>query len=119
VHDGQPAACWRSLNTRVRIVKDGRSGRDVGITVLGLSVIDVDETPELWGRPRFDVPILGLTGASVGEIILAARALFGARSSVSRAFLLEAADAAGEEAIELWRCCLEPVTWRRTMGWDG
>jgi tetratricopeptide (TPR) repeat protein len=53
------------------------------------------------------VPALGLTAASAGEIVLAARALFGSRPSIGRAFFARAVEASGEEAVELWRCCLE------------
>jgi hypothetical protein len=91
----------------------------VGVSVLGLSVIDVEKSPELWGGPRFDVPILGLRAAGVGEMILAARALFRGRSSVSQAFVLEAAEATGEEAVEIWRCCHEAGDMRRTTGSAG
>ncbi len=63
--------CWLSFLLR----KPG--GTVIGFALDGVSEIDVDEhCPSLWAGPRFNVPVLGLTKASVAEVILRARCTF-------------------------------------------
>ncbi|MBA2430092.1 MAG: tetratricopeptide repeat protein [Thermoleophilaceae bacterium] len=56
-------------------------------TVIGFEVaepewIDTEtRVSDVWGEPRFRVPVLGLRRASVGEIVLRARAVFAGRST--------------------------------------
>lgn len=53
-----------------------------GFMLDGLAEIDVDEHhPSLWDGPRFAVPVLGLTRASVAEIALRTRTTFGQAST--------------------------------------
>jgi tetratricopeptide (TPR) repeat protein len=109
VDEGTPEAWWRLVGGRVGYFHDGAAGPAVGFKVFEVSELDA-EAPELaaiWGAPRFDVPVLGLIGASAGEIILAARALFGARASIGHEFFALAVEASGEEALNLWLCSLE------------
>ncbi|MEJ7784891.1 MAG: tetratricopeptide repeat protein [Solirubrobacteraceae bacterium] len=57
-------------------------GTVIGFILDGMSEIDVDEhDPTLWTGPRFSVPVLGLTDASVAEIVLRARCTFGGAST--------------------------------------
>ena len=77
--------------------------------MLSLSAIDVDapDVHEIWGDPRFDIPVLGLTSVSAGEIIVAARAFFAGRPSLGDHYFARAVSADRDEAVELWCCCLE------------
>ena len=59
------------------------------------------------GGPRFDAPVLGLRAVPAGEIVLAARALFGEQSSINRHFFSAAINAEGEDALGLWLACLQ------------
>jgi hypothetical protein len=89
VDDSQPAESWRPVGEHVGYLHDGPGGPELGFKVLGFSQLNVesDALVEIWGAPRFDVPVLGLTGVSAGEIIVAARALFGDRSTQPGALL--------------------------------
>ena len=50
------------------------SGRAVGFKVEDCSEFEPERLPGIWSDPRFDCPALGLTGATAGDICLAARA---------------------------------------------
>jgi tetratricopeptide (TPR) repeat protein len=80
---------------------------DVGFKVRQLSRLDVESLAALWEPPKFMVPMPALSEASAGEVILAARARFGDRPTISHEFFARAAEASGEEALDLWLCCLE------------
>jgi tetratricopeptide (TPR) repeat protein len=84
-------------------------GREVGFKVLGYSEFDPEATDvtEIWEGSRFNVPVLGLPSASAGEIVLAARALFGTASSINRKFFDAATSVEGTEALALWLACLQ------------
>lgn len=85
--------CWLSFVLRKP------KGTVIGFVLDGLSAVDVDDhDPTLWTDPRFTVPVLGLTDAGVGEIILRARCTFGAASTadVSARIAARAHAAAGE-----------------------
>jgi tetratricopeptide (TPR) repeat protein len=77
--------------------------------VRGFSTFDADaaEVAGIWEPPLYDAPVLGLRAASAGEIVLAARALFGGRSSVNRRFFDAATAAEGEQALAHWLACLQ------------
>jgi tetratricopeptide (TPR) repeat protein len=107
VDEGTPEEWWRRVGARVAYLHDPRVDRDVGFKVRESSRLDVDTLSEVWRPPHFAVPMLALTEASAGEIILAARALLGSRPTISHEFFALAADACGEEALTLWLCCLE------------
>jgi tetratricopeptide (TPR) repeat protein len=86
--------------------------RDVGGPVIGFvlnrcSGYDPDEHPDLYGGHRFDVPVLGLEQASVNEIVLCARATFGALPTADVVFFDKAVNSQGTDTAELgWRVCL-------------
>jgi tetratricopeptide (TPR) repeat protein len=110
VDEGLPGECVCYIGLQIEYFRDERTGVDVGFKVRGFATIDVDahEQRPIWGPPRFDVPMLGLTAASAGEITVAARAFFAGRASIGHTyFALAAAEPDGEEMLELWRCCLE------------
>jgi tetratricopeptide (TPR) repeat protein len=106
VDDAQPPECWRRATDRFGFLADAPGGQVVGFKVIEFSRFDVD-TADIWAEPRFDVPVLGLTNASAGEVCLAARTHFDGADSVNRLLFAAAAQATGEEAVALWRRCLE------------
>ena len=60
-----------AIGERLRLFLRHRGGPVIGFAVDGLERLDADAAePDLWGDPRFRVPALGLTDASVGEIAL-------------------------------------------------
>lgn len=62
----------------------------------------------LWDGPRFTVPVLGLEGASIGEILLAVRARFGSDGATVDAVHLHAAiGAEAEDALEYFTVALQ------------
>jgi tetratricopeptide (TPR) repeat protein len=61
----------------------------------------------LFRGPRFDVPLLGLSQASAGEIVLAVRARYDDRSTVNRTLFSAAIAAEPGDDERLWRECLE------------
>src|SRR4051794_22512175 len=84
VDEGQPRSCWRLVGTQIAYLHEGGDGPAVGFRVLGFSDVDLDDpaVQEVWEAPLFEVPVLGLTAASAGEIMLAARALFDGTASI-------------------------------------
>jgi len=107
IDEGVPERWWRRIGTEVGYLRDPKRGCDLGFKVRAFSRLDVDAFPELWQPPVFTVPMLGLGEASAGDVVLAARALFGTRPSISHEFFALAGEASGEEALALWLCCLE------------
>src|ERR687886_2376199 len=77
VVDGRPASQVVELSSDVRFVLRSARGPIAGFTVHRFSDLDVDDLGDVgFGDPRFSVPLLGLDSASIGEVILAARAGF-------------------------------------------
>ncbi len=107
VDEGVPERWWRRVGTEVGYLWDPDHGCDVGFKVRSFSGLDVEAISEFWRPPVFTVPMLGLPEASAGDVVLAARALFGNRPSISHEFFALAGEASGEEALALWLCCLE------------
>ena len=118
VDEGQPLDCWRPVGDPtgadvtgplMAYLLKGAHGRAVGFKVIGASAFDIDaaDVRGIWGRPLFDAPMLGLSDVSAGQVIVAARALFGARASVSHELFARAAEASGAEALGLWLAALE------------
>ncbi len=105
VDEGQPPGSWEAACEALGFLRDG--DRVVGFKVLGYSEFDPEAEPALFGGPRFDVPVLGLADVSAGEVVLAARALFGAGPSINRVYFEEALGATGREALALWLGCLQ------------
>jgi tetratricopeptide (TPR) repeat protein len=115
VDEGQPRPWWRLVGTQIAYLHDGGDGPAVGFRVLEVSALDLDDpaVAEVWAPPVFDAPMIGLTGASAGSIILAARTLFDGTASIGNTYFRLATDERNpEEALDLWLCCLqagEPV----------
>ena len=109
VDDGQPPDSWESVNDSLGFLHEKPGGDVLGFKVLGFSSLDPEdeELALIWGDPRFDVPVLGLRSASAGEIVLAARPLFGEESTINRQHIDAATSAKGEEALRLWLACLQ------------
>jgi tetratricopeptide (TPR) repeat protein len=107
VDEGTPEEWWRRVGAHVAYLHDPAIGREVGFKVREFSRLDVEALREIWRPPHFAVPMLALSEASAGEIVLAARALLGTRPTISHDFFALAAVASGEEALKLWLCCLE------------
>jgi hypothetical protein len=109
VDDAQPPDCWRGVTDAFGFLHDTPGGRVVGFKVVGFSQFDPEDhqADEIWGEPRFDVPLVGLANASAGEVALAARTFFDGRDSLNRMIFAAATQASGEEAVALWRQCLE------------
>ena len=109
VDDGQPSEHWVGLSDQVGLLMASPFGPVIGFCVKEFSGVDLDdeEHEEMWTGPRFDVPVLGLRDVCAGEVCLAAEAYLGDEPTVNRAFFHAAMQANGEEALKLWRVCLE------------
>lgn len=110
VDDGQPSDHWRGATDHVGFLLDEPGGREVGFKITALSEHFDDEAAdndEIWDGPRFHVPQLGLANATVGEIVLAARALFAGQPTINRVYFSEGCATDGKEALDHWLACLE------------
>lgn len=109
VDDGQPPDNWRGVSESFGFLHDLPDGPVIGFKILDFSAFDPEapEVAEIWRAPHFDAPALGLNRVVAGEVVLAARALFGSRSTINRQFFDVAVGARGEEALELWLACLQ------------
>lgn len=109
VDDGQPEECWERVADDLGLLHDEPGGRCVGFLLVDLAGYDTDapEHADLWERPRFDVPALGLTDVAPNAVIVAARALYGDGRSINRELFSAACNACGEDALELWLRCLQ------------
>jgi tetratricopeptide (TPR) repeat protein len=107
--DGQPETHYRHVGDGFRWCLDGPAGHAIGFEVITLRAFDPDEPvyAELWTAPRFDVPLLALTGATAGEIIVAARGRYAASSTLNRVLFDRAITEEPAVAVETWRLCLE------------
>src|SRR4051795_13187232 len=77
VVDGRPAAQLIEVTPDVRYVLRSARGPVAGFTVHKFSKVDIDAMAEAtFGEPKFSVPLLGFDSASLGEVVLAARARF-------------------------------------------
>lgn len=107
VVDGQPDNHLLRIGEDFAYVLDGAGGKIIGFGVSDLTSSDVDTLPELWGEPHFDAPLLGLRDVPAAAIVLAARARLRNEPTTNRMLFSLASRAEGEEAIALWRQCLE------------
>jgi tetratricopeptide (TPR) repeat protein len=107
--DGQPRERWVGLTPHVGVLLDEPGGDPVGFKVTALAHFDEEaaESDLIWEAPRFHAPQAGLPDASIGEIVLAARCLFGDEPTVNRDFFSAGIAAQGAAALEHWRSCLE------------
>ena len=109
IDDGQPSDCWRGASEHIGFLLDEPGGHEVGFKITELTNFDEEarDVAEVWNGPRFHVPQLGLAAASVGETVLAARALFGENPTINRLYFSHGVAAEGEEALGYWLSCLE------------
>ena len=109
VDDGQPKANWRGVTEHLGFLLDAPGGREVGFKITELAVFDEEtrEVDEVWNGPRFHVPQLGLGAATVGEIVLASRALFGEEPTINRVLFNRGINAGADRALDIWLACLE------------
>ncbi len=100
---------WAAAGCSIRSPAAGCSAS----TPVSVSELDLDalEAEGLFGGPRFEVPVLGLREATIGEICLAARRFLGDEPSLDIAYFKSAVAAGSrgdlDEAEESWRLCLE------------
>jgi tetratricopeptide (TPR) repeat protein len=120
VCDGKRAAEQVNLGSGVRFVLRAPGGPINGFTVKHVSHVIVDALPDLaWRGPRFHVPLLGLPGASLGEILLGVEATVVA--STADVCFFHLAVHAGKEgeldrALAHWQSCLEAGDMRGHFG---
>jgi tetratricopeptide (TPR) repeat protein len=109
VDDGQPSECWVGLSENVGLLLDEPGGVPVGFKVIDYSSFDekTETADEVWNGARFHAPQVGLEDASIGEIVIAAKAFFAGEESVNRVFFGRGTSSEGEKALFHWRCCLE------------
>lgn len=94
-------------------------GPVVGFEVFGWKDFELpDDEPDVWDGPRFDVPRLGLTQVSVGEIVLAARAQFPDAPTVDgECFAMALAEPDDERALIHWERALDAGDMKAHFGW--
>lgn len=107
VVDGQPDDHLRRVGEDFAYVLDRPGGMTVGFGVGDLTTFDVEALPELWEGTRFDAPLLGLRDVPAAAIVLAAQARLAEESTMNRVLFSLATNADGEQAVALWRQCLE------------
>lgn len=110
VSDGQPPDRYRVVGEHFRFMLDRPRGRPTGFEVSPLSEFDPYDAAHarIWRPPRFDAPTLGLAKATAGEVVLAAQASLLEEPTANRIyFSLALAEGDSEEAVGLWRMCLE------------
>ena len=107
VLDGQSEDYMQQVGEDFVFVLDHPLGRIVGFAVTELSAFDPEDHLELWAAPLFDAPVFGLRAVPAGAVVLAAKARLLEESTVNRAFFDAATGTKGDEAVALWRQCLE------------
>lgn len=109
VADDQHPGHRRRVSDTFELLLAAPGGRAVGFSVSSFHEFDPDDPGlvEVWDGPRFAAPVLGLAGATAGEIALAARRHFGDRSSIDRTLAARAMSCSGPEALARWTHCLE------------
>lgn len=109
IDDGQPEGTWQQLADDLGLMLDAADRRPVGFAVTDLSAYDPDDAAHapFWEGPRFDVPQLGLRGASINETAVATRALYGDGPSLNRELFGAAIGEGGDAARAAWLACLQ------------
>jgi tetratricopeptide (TPR) repeat protein len=120
VDDGQPTDNWRAIGPQFRYLHDHPGGLEVGFKIADFSRFD-PEAPavaEVWDGPRFDAPVLGLSGVSAGEIIVSGRSVLGSTNTLNRLYFEAALDMQDdpEQALELWSACLQTGDFTAHLG---
>jgi len=109
VDDGQPAENWRPISETFAFLLERSGGPEIGFRFNQFSLLDVAQPDgsEIWAGPRFDVPVLAMRGASAGEIAATSRSFFAGQSSLNRQLFSAAVNAGDEEALRMWRGCIQ------------
>lgn len=111
VDDGQPHDRWAAVGARFAYLHlgDPTHSPAVGFEVREYSAFDPEgeECARIWDEPLFHVPQLGLPEASAGEIVLAARGLYGTGPSLNRFLFDQATGRGGPAALRAWLTCLQ------------
>jgi len=112
VDDGQPSERWADVGDGFSFLHLGPAGRSpaIGFRLIGLAAFDPDaeEVEAIWGKPHFDAPQLGLRDVAAGEIVVAARTLYGTeRCSLNRQIFDDATGMSGPQALAAWTACLQ------------
>lgn len=110
--DGQPEENWHVLTENFAYLSTRPAeGHCLGFAVQNFNEFDPDaeDARAIWRGPRFDVPVLGLTDATAGEIIVASRLFLDGESTINRHFFDQAVAASDDpvEAVAHWRYCLQ------------
>jgi hypothetical protein len=121
VVDGRPGAQLVELSPDVRYVLRSARGPVVGFTVHKYAKLDVDTLDGLaFEGPRFSVPLLGMDEATLGEVVLAARARFDVSTADVCFFMLALSCAEDEGDLEAaaghWLSCIEAGDMRGHFG---
>jgi hypothetical protein len=121
VVDGRPPSQLVELSADVRYVLRSARGPVSGFTVHKFTKLDIDDLGGLaFDGPRFSVPLLGLDEATLGEVVLAARARFEVSTADVCFFMLALASAEDEGDLEgaagHWLSCVESGDMRGHFG---
>lgn len=108
VLDGQPEDRISPVSSSFAFVLDAPAGEVIGFAVGQLTAFDPEDHPVLWEEPLlFDAPLFGLRDVPAGAIVLAAKAHLLLESTTNRLLFDAAMAATGQQAVDLWRQCLE------------
>jgi hypothetical protein len=120
VDDGQPTEHWRRVGPWFSYLHDQPKGQVVGFKIAEFSRFDAEApaVTEIWEGPRFDAPLLGLSGVSAGEIAVAGRSVLGPENTLNRIYFEAALDEQDdpERALELWSACLQTGDFTAHLG---
>jgi hypothetical protein len=121
VVDGRPSAQLIEISEDVRYVLRSSRGPVCGFTVHRYTKVDLDSLEaDVFEGPRFSVPLLGLDRASLGEVVLAARARFDVSTADVCFFMLALSCAEEEGDLEAaaghWLSCVEAGDMRGLFG---
>lgn len=109
--DGRPDEDWEQVADDIALLHDdGPGGPIVGFRVNDLSTTapELPAIEPLWGGTHFDAPVLGLSDAPAGHVIVAAHECYAGRGTLNRHLVTMATQARGpRQAERAWRACLE------------
>ncbi len=110
VWDGQPEGCFgqHASDERLLFLFEEPGGPPIAFMVKEPHEFDPQQIsdPLVWDGARFEVPVLGLTRATIGEVVLAVQGRFAKDEPTNDAmFFHMAIDAAGEEDLEKEAWC--------------
>ncbi len=110
VWDGQPEGCVGRLaeEERLLFLFDEPGGPVIGFMVCEPHEVEPEgvSNPLVWDGARFDVPMLGVANATIGEIVIAVQGRFGEDEPTNDAlFFHMAIDAGGQGDLEKEAWC--------------